>query len=64
MEIRSYNLKDGAGSAFHSLVIEHSVPMLRRWNVDLACGPSRHDDDSHILIRAYASLEDRQPGIR
>ena len=61
MEIRSYNLKDGAGSEFHSLVIEHSVPMLRRWNIDLvAYGPSRHDDDSYILIRAYASLEDRQ----
>jgi hypothetical protein len=35
--------------------------MLKRWGVDVvACGPSLHDEDSYFLIRAYASLEDRQ----
>jgi hypothetical protein len=35
--------------------------MLRRWDVDvIACGPSLHDDDSYVLIRAYAGLDDRQ----
>jgi hypothetical protein len=47
VEIRSYNLKPGSGAEFHRLVTEQSVPMLRRWKVDLvAYGPSRQDDDS------------------
>lgn len=61
VEIRSYNLKPGTASEFHRLVTEQSVPMLRRWQLDLvAYGPSRHDDASYFLIRAYTSLEDRQ----
>jgi len=61
VEIRSYNLKPGTRAEFHRLVVENSLPMLSRWNVDVvAHGPSLHDDDSYFLIRAYASLEDRQ----
>ncbi|HEX6307162.1 MAG TPA: DUF4440 domain-containing protein [Longimicrobiales bacterium] len=61
VEIRSYNLKPGTRDAFHRLVVEEAVPMLRRWNVDLvAYGPSPHDADSYFLIRAYRSLDDRQ----
>lgn len=40
---------------------QQSLPMLRRWQVDvLACGPSPHDDDSYYLIRAYVDLAERQ----
>ena len=61
VEIRAYNLKPHTRDEFHRLAITESVPMLRRWNVDVvACGPSLHDDDSYFLIRAYASLADRQ----
>lgn len=61
VEIRTYNLKPGSGGEFHRLVEERSVPMLRRWNVDLvAHGPSRHDAESYVLIRAYDSLDDRR----
>jgi hypothetical protein len=61
VEIRSYNLKPGTRPEFHRLVMEHSLPMLQRWRVDVvACGPSPHDDTSYYLIRAYASLEDRE----
>jgi len=61
VEIRSYNLKPGARPEFHRLATEVAVPMLRRWNVDVvAYGPSPHDDTSYYLIRAYASLDDRQ----
>jgi hypothetical protein len=61
VEIRSYNLKPGTRPEFHRLVVEQSMPMLRRWKVDVvAFGPSLHDDDSYYLIRAYASLEDRE----
>jgi hypothetical protein len=35
--------------------------MLKRWKVDVvAYGPSAHDADSYYLMRAYASLDDRQ----
>lgn len=61
VEIRAYNLHPGTRSRFHRLVVEQSLPMLHSWEVDVvAFGPSPHDDDSYFLIRAYASLEDRQ----
>ena len=61
IEIRSYNLRPGTGAAFHALVRERSMPLLREWKVDVvAVGPSLHDPDSYILIRAYDSLEHRQ----
>jgi hypothetical protein len=61
VEIRSYNLKPGTRRDVHALMAEQCLPMLRRWKVDVvAWGPSPHDEDSYFLIRAYASLEDRQ----
>ena len=61
LEIRAYNLRSGTRSQFHRMMSELAVPMLKRWQVDVvACGPSPHDDDSYYLLRAYASLEDRQ----
>jgi hypothetical protein len=61
IEIRSYNLKPGTRDAFHQLMLEQSLPMLKRWNVDVvAFGPSPHDDDSYYLMRAFATLEDRE----
>ncbi len=61
VEIRSYNLKPGSRDEFHRLVLEESLPMLKRWKVDVvAFGPSPHDDTSYYLIRAYESLDDRQ----
>jgi len=61
VEIRSYNLRTGSGAAFHALVHQKSMPLLREWKVDVvAVGPSLHSPDSYILIRAYDSLEHRQ----
>ncbi len=61
VEIRSYNLKPGRREEFHRLVVEKSLPMLKRWKVDVvAFGPSPHDSNSYYLIRAYDSLDDRQ----
>ncbi|MGH2384964.1 MAG: NIPSNAP family protein, partial [Candidatus Limnocylindria bacterium] len=59
MEIRVYNLKQGAGAEFHRLVTERSLPLLHRAGVDVvACGPSLHDENAYYLLRAYASLDD------
>jgi hypothetical protein len=61
IEIRSYNLKPGTRGEFQKLFIEEALPMLRRWNVEVVSyGPSLHDENTYFLIRAYASLEDRQ----
>ena len=61
VEVRSYNLKPGTRAAFHERFVKEALPMLRRSKVDVvAYGPSLHDADSYILIRAYTSLDDRQ----
>jgi hypothetical protein len=59
LEIRSYNLKPGTRDQFHQLMIEQSLPLLKRWQINVvACGPSLHDEDSYYLMRSYASLEE------
>ena len=61
VEIRTYTLHPGARPDFDRLVIEHSLPMLARWKVDVVTyGRSLHDDLSCFLIRAYDSLEHRK----
>lgn len=61
VEIRSYNLKPGTRAEFHRVASAESIPMLKRWGVDVvAFGPSPHDGDTYYLIRAYQSLADRQ----
>ena len=61
VEIRSYNLKPGSRDEFHRLVCQESLPLMKRWGVDVvAFGPSSHDNISYYLIRAYESLEHRQ----
>jgi len=61
VEIRSYNLKPGTRQEFHRLFVERSLPMLKRWKVDVVrYGPSPHDENSYYLMRAYSSLEDRE----
>ena len=50
----------GTGADFHRLVVERSLPLLQRWQVDVvAYGPSADDADSYYLIRAFDSLEAR-----
>jgi len=61
LEIRAYNLKAGGRNEFHRLVLEESMPLLKKWKVDVvAFGPSPHDENSYYLLRAYKSLEDRE----
>jgi hypothetical protein len=61
LEIRSYTVRPGTRDEFRRLVVEESLPMLRRWEVEVvAFGPSPHDDVSCYLMRAYESLEHRE----
>ena len=59
IEVRSYKLKPGSADAFHAVVVEAAIPMLRAWDTDVvAFGPSAHEADTYFLIRAYADLAD------
>lgn len=61
VEIRSYRLKPGTGPRFHDLLTEESVPLARRWGLDVVThGPSLHDPDAYYLIRAFRDLRDLQ----
>jgi ketosteroid isomerase-like protein len=61
VEICSYNLPPRTRDRFHQRFERDSLPMLRRWKVDVvAYGPSLHDQDSWYLMRAYPSLDERQ----
>lgn len=61
VEFRSYNLVPGTRAEFRRRVVEEAMPLLRRWEMDVvAHGPSLHDEDSYFLIRAFASVADRQ----
>lgn len=58
IEIRTYTLQPGTGPAFHALVDQQSVPLLRAAGMDVVgYGISRHDPDAYFLIRAFDSLE-------
>jgi ketosteroid isomerase-like protein len=61
VEIRAYNLKPGTRDRFHKLFVDTSLPMLKRWHIDVvAFGPSQHDTDSWFLMRSFPSLDARQ----
>jgi hypothetical protein len=57
IEIRSYQLKPGTRVEFHRLVSTKSIPLVKRFGIDVvAYGPSRADDDGYLLIRAYETI--------
>lgn len=57
IEIRTYRLRPGSKQAFHALVRDVSIPMVRRWGGDVVCfGPCLHEDTSYVLVRAYESV--------
>lgn len=61
IEIRTYLIKENKRDKFHKLVIENSVPMLKRCNVTvLSYGKSLHDKNSYFLIRKYKSVNERE----
>ncbi|HET9598056.1 MAG TPA: hypothetical protein VFP65_20880 [Anaeromyxobacteraceae bacterium] len=61
VEVRVLTLKEGGCAEFERLFTERSLPLLRRWGFDVVSyGPSRHDEVTFYVIRAFASLEERQ----
>jgi len=61
IEIRTYKLKKGTGKVYEKVFVEQSLPMLKRWNVNVVdYGFSLDDEETFYLIRGYKNLEDRQ----
>lgn len=61
IEIFTINLKPGTITQFHQLYITESLPLQKKWNIEVVVhGPSLHDENSYYVIRSFRSLEDRQ----
>mgnify|MGYP001232365186 CR=1 FL=1 len=60
-EIRIYKLKENTATKFNSVFTEQSLPMMKRWKVNVVdYGFSLIDKDSFYLIRNYENLEQRK----
>ena len=61
LDIRTYRNGVGARDEFVRLMAEGTVPMLRRYGIDVVSfGPSVDDDDHSFLIRFFGSLQERE----
>ena len=61
LEVRTYRLKPGSGPALHQAFIDKGIPLVKGAGMDVvAFGFSAGDPDGYFLMRAFASLEDRQ----
>ena len=60
-DILVLTLVPGTALQFDQLYRELSLPMLKRWGVQLiAFGPTLHDEHTYLVVRHYKDLEDRQ----
>src|SRR3970282_2631744 len=60
-EIRTYKLKKDCSEIFLKIFTEQSLPMLKRWNVNVVdFGFSIIDNQSFYLIRNYENVEQRK----
>jgi hypothetical protein len=61
IEILSLNLKSGTRNKFQQTYVAESLPLLRKWKIEVvAHGPSQHDEDTYYIIRSFKNLEARQ----
>lgn len=61
LDIRTYRTVPGGREEFLRIMADEAVPMLHRYGIEVvAFGPAVQDDDHAILIRFFASLEERK----
>ena len=61
LDLRTYRLRPGVGVEFHRTFRVGALPMLERHGIDVvAYGPSLLDEDRYVLLRSFASLQERQ----
>lgn len=60
LDIRTYRTVTGERDELLRIMTDGSVPMLRRFGIDVvAFGPSLHDEEHSFLIRSFASVAER-----
>jgi len=60
LEIRTYRIVAGQRDELQRRFEDGALPMLRRWEIDVVgFGPSVDDDEHWVLLRAFASVEER-----
>ncbi len=61
IEILILNLRPGTRDEFHQLYVKESIPLQKKWNIEVvAHGPSLHDDNGYYVVRSFKSLDDRE----
>jgi hypothetical protein len=61
IEILILNLRPGTRDEFHQLYVKESLPLQKKWNIEVvAHGPSLHDDNSYYVIRSFKNLDERE----
>lgn len=64
LELRIFRLHHGQRDEFVTRFREHLLPMQKSHGIEVVTwGPSFHDQDSFLLVRAYASIEARQAAL-
>lgn len=60
-EIRIYKLKQSSAETFNKVFIEQSLPMMKRWKINVVdYGFSVIDKESFYLIRNYENIAQRK----
>jgi hypothetical protein len=61
IEILILNLRPGTRNEFHQLYTIESLPLQKKWNIDVVDqGPSLHDENSYFIFRSFTDLDERQ----
>ena len=64
LDIRTYRTVPGGRDELIRIMAEETVPMLRRYGIEVvAFGPSLQDDDLALLIRFFESMQERDEKI-
>jgi len=61
IEILTITLHPGKREEFHRTYIKESLPIQKKWEINVAThGFSQHDENSYYVVRYFKSLEDLQ----
>ena len=61
IEFRIFRLHPGQRDQFAARLCNNLLPLHQRHGIEvLSCGPSLHDRDSFLIVRAHSSVESRQ----
>ena len=64
VELRTYTLKPGTRTLFHTLVRDRSVPLQRNAGLDvLVFGRCAHDASTYQLMRAFDGVEQMEASL-